>query len=96
MPPPALPLCRITPDSTQDKARHMFLLSLLCKNIKPLKDASVVDISMSENNYQLYLFVTLLSHLGLDNLADTLCSGNNQGRETMQFIDKAQSPTGSA
>lgn len=51
---------------------------------------------MSENNYQLYLFVTLLSHLGLDNLADTLCSGNNQGRETMQFIDKAQSPTGSA
>ena len=59
----------------------MFLLRLVCKNIKPLKDASVADINLSENNYELYLFVILLSHLGLDNLADTLCSGNNQGRD---------------
>lgn len=80
MPPPPPPLPHTTLDSTRDKAQHMFLLRLVCKNIKPLKDASVADINLSESNYQLYLFVILLSHLGLDNLADTLCSGNNQGR----------------
>lgn len=81
MPPPPPPLPRTTLGSTPDKAQHMFLLRLVCKIIKPLKDASVVDINLSENNYQFYLFVILLSRLDLDNLVDTLCSGNNQGRD---------------
>lgn len=81
MPPPPPPFPRTTLDSTRDKAQHMFLLRLVCKNIKPLKDASVADINLSENNYQLYLSEILLSHLGFDNLVDTHCSGNNQGRD---------------
>lgn len=59
----------------------MFLPRLVCKNIRLLKDTSVADIGWSENKYQLYLFVIVLRHLDLDNLADAFCSGNNQGRD---------------
>lgn len=92
-PPPALP--RTTLQSTHDKTQHMFLFRLACKNTKTLKDASVADIKLSGNNYQLYLFGILLSHKGLDNFADTFCSRKNQGRDNAIYWSNMESHWGS-